>query len=171
MWQSDSDGRQLFMIQSVNMGGLHHWEDGFFRWFWRPGAEAALQKPTHKGSISAAFSLKAKWCVQGKEEHGYLPFKERLCHLSLKFGSEQHFSLNREFSTEASFLTKTCLLQIMHGADNTGPAGHRNWSQSSTFLSSADQTSPNQMSTYLKNQLLKTKKLHFNSRKVHLKAE
>lgn len=149
------------MIQSVNMGGLHHCKDGFFRCFWSSVAREALQKPTCRSGISAAFSLKTKWCIQGKKEHVYLPFNERLCYLSLKLQIEQRFSLNREFSTEASFLKKTYFLQIMHGADNT--AGHRNWSQRSTSL--------NQMSTYLKKQLLKMQKLHFNSRKVRLKAE
>lgn len=38
-------------------------------------------------------------------------------------------------------------------------------------LSSANQTSLNQMNIYLKNQHLKMQNLHFNSRKVHFKAE
>lgn len=39
-----------------------------------------------------AFSLKAKRCTQGKKEHVFLPFKERLCHLSLKVGIEKNVS-------------------------------------------------------------------------------
>lgn len=46
--------------------------------------------------------------------------------MSVSKGLNNLSSLNREFSTEVSFLKKTCLLQIMHGSDNTGPAGHRN---------------------------------------------
>lgn len=53
-----------------------------------------------------------------------LALQGKVIHLSLKLGIE-HLSLNREFSTEASFLKKTCFLHITDGADNTGPC----WSQ------------------------------------------
>lgn len=102
------------MIQSVSMGGLRHWEAWFISWFWRSRVgEDCKKQPARAIFLHVAFSLKVKGCIKEREEHMFLPFKEKLCHLSLKLGLEQPLCLNREFSEVVYFLKKTCSLQVV----------------------------------------------------------
>lgn len=88
--------------------------------------------------LHVTFSLRWKNAYRGKkkkrEEHVFLPFKERLCYLSSKLGIEQPFFLNREFSTVVYFLKKTCFLQVMYMVLTVVALQVTNWSPSTTWF-------------------------------------